>query len=525
MAAHGFAQDTQPADPETLTALGDNPRSMLTRFFALSRRGDYAAAAQFLELPPGADPARAPQLAKRLRLVLDHYVGLDLSKISTSVNGAQKDGFPAGVDEIARLPVEGSLTEPVRVVRRAGDARWRFSRVTVQRIDDWYADLPNRLWLDLMPEPLLRMGPHNMLWGQWASLPVFVLVIWLVGYALSRVSRRLLSPYLKATSRAWAEQLLLHAGSPLSSAFGLFTANLLLPLLGLYPAAQSFADRALRALLFATFFWAIACSVDVAAQWYASSRWGRGAPATRALLLFGSRVAKLIIAAFALVALFSELGYPVASLIAGLGVGGIAVALAAQKSLENLLGAFAIAVDQPFREGDFVRVDNLLGTVELIGMRSTRIRTPDRTLVSIPNGKLAEMRIETFAARDRVRLSFTFGLTYATGEAQLRSVLQQFETLLREHPKIWPEGCNVRFIGLGESSLQVEAGCWFATANFDEFADIRQEVLLRLMKIVEDSGAAFAFPTRTLVFAPGHGVERASAQPPPYSLTVQRGPA
>jgi MscS family membrane protein len=146
-------------------------------------------------------------------------------------------------------------------------------------------------------------------------------------------------------------------------------------------------------------------------------------------------------------------------------------------------------------------VDSLVGTVEMIGMRSTRIRTADRTLVSIPNGKLADMRIETFAARDRIRLAFTFGLTYSTTESQLRSVLSDFDSALRANPKVWPEGCSVRFKELGDSALIIEVGCSFITTQFDEFTDLRQETLLALMKIVERNGAEFAFPTRTLQIA------------------------
>jgi len=497
-AAQAGAQAAPDADnaAETLT---ETPRAALTRFFELARSGDYQEAAKFLELPPELDPARAPELAKRLKLVLDHHRWLDFSKVSAASSGNLNDGLSPGVEEITRLPLGRSLSWPVRLVHRPNvEVRWLFSRNSVLRVDQWYKELPNRFWLDLSPEPLLRMGPRNLLWGQWVVLPLFLLVVWFAGVSLSRLSRTLFAPLARRTSAKWDEALLTRIASPLAMAFGLLAAQLLLPALGLYPPPHRFAERSLRALLFATFFWGLARSVDVGGQLLSSSQWGTGAPATRAMLLFGSRVAKTVIAAFALVALFSELGYPVTSLLAGLGVGGIAVALSAQKSLENLIGAFAIAVDQPFREGDFVRVDNMLGTVELIGMRSTRIRTPDRTLVSIPNGKLADMRIETFAARDRIRLGFSFGLTYDTTADQLHAVVDGFEGLLRAHPKIWPEGCVVRFRELGESALWIEVGCWFATADFDEFTVIRQDVLIGLMKLVEQSGARFAFPTRTL---------------------------
>src|SRR5690606_29192788 len=115
-----------------------------------------------------------------------------------------------------------------------------------------------------------------------------------------------------------------------------------------------------------------------------ASAWARGKPAARSLMPIAMRVSKVVVAIIAIISLLSYLGYPVAGLIAGLGIGGIAIALAGQKTVENLFGAFSIGVDQPFREGDFVNVDGVLGTIEQIGLRSTRLRTLDRTVVAIP---------------------------------------------------------------------------------------------------------------------------------------------
>jgi MscS family membrane protein len=499
-AAQAFAQNKQPASDADVSSdqpAEDSPRSTLAHFFDLSRRGQYAAAAKYLDLSDDAE--RGPQLASRLRAVLERFAWIDLDKVSAAPSGDQADNLAPGVEEVAQIPIGGGVFEPVRLVRRGpAEARWLFSRVTVQRIDGWYEHLPHRWLLELSPEPLLRMGPWNLLWAQWLCVPIFFMLVFSGGVTLSRAMQRLLAPIAKRTSTRWDDALLTRLGSPLTIVMGLLIAYLLIPWLGLYEPALQFAHRTIRAVLFAAFFWGLARSVDVAGQVYAGSRWGQGAPATRALLLFGSRIGKLFVAALALVALFSELGYSVTSLLAGLGVGGIAVALAAQKSLENLIGAFAIAMDQPFREGDFVRIDNFVGTVEVIGMRSTRVRTPDRTLISIPNGKLADMRLETFAARDRVRLGFSFGLTYATTAGQMREVLSGFEKLLKEHPKIWPEGVAVRFREFGEYALLIEVGAWFATTDFDEFTIMRQELLLQFMAIVERAGARFALPTRTL---------------------------
>jgi MscS family membrane protein len=176
----------------------------------------------------------------------------------------------------------------------------------------------------------------------------------------------------------------------------------------------------------------------------------------------------------------------------------LALALAAQKTVENLFGAFSIGVDQPFREGDFVKIEDFVATVEAVGLRSSRFRTLDRTLITIPNGKLAEMRLESFTARDRLRLATTIGLVYDTTASQMREVLAGFERVLRAHPKFWPDAVVVRFREFAASSLDVEIMAWFQTSDWGEFQLIRQEVLLQFMDVVERADTSFAFPTRTI---------------------------
>jgi MscS family membrane protein len=204
----------------------------------------------------------------------------------------------------------------------------------------------------------------------------------------------------------------------------------------------------------------------------------------------------------AAIAVLSELGYPVTSLVAGLGIGGVALALAAQKTVENLFGSLSIGVDQPFRVGDYITVDTVSGTVESIGLRSTRIRTLDRTQVTLPNGKLADMRVESFAGRDRIRFVCVLALSRGTSAAAVREVLLGARTLLQDHPKVWPE-MSVALARLGESSLDVEITAWFVTTDSAEFVKLREDVLLDLLEIVEKAGASLAYPTRTVRVDPG----------------------
>ena len=160
--------------------------------------------------------------------------------------------------------------------------------------------------------------------------------------------------------------------------------------------------------------------------------------------------------------------------------------------------AFAIAGDRPFKVGDFVRADGAEGTVEAIGLRSTRLRTLDRTVVTIPNGKLADARIETFGPRDRIRLQCTLQLRLGTRAAQLREVLAGVERALRAQPRIFRDDVRVRLVGLGAWSLDVEVMAWFETGDWQEFLELRQELLLAFLEVVERAGTGLAFPTRTV---------------------------
>ena len=207
------------------------------------------------------------------------------------------------------------------------------------------------------------------------------------------------------------------------------------------------------------------------------------------------------IAVTGIVAVLATLGYPVAALLGGLGLGGLAFALAAQKTLENLFGAVSIGADHLFREGDTVTIDGVTGTVEAIGLRSTRIRTPERTLVSMPNGKIADARIESFAPRDRIRLACLLQLVYDTTAAQMRTVIAGVDQVLRSEPRVAPDTIAVFFLQLGASSPDVQVIASFQTTDMSEFQRIRQDVLLRFMDVVERAGTQFAFPTQTVHIA------------------------
>jgi MscS family membrane protein len=248
------------------------------------------------------------------------------------------------------------------------------------------------------------------------------------------------------------------------------------------------------------------------------AHWAKSSLTASSLLMLGARLGKFVVAAFALVAVLAELGYPVTSLITGLGIGGIALALAAQKTVENLFGAFSLAIDQPFREGDTIQVDTITGTVEAIGLRSTRIRTVDRTLITIPNGKLAEMRVETITARDRMRFYCVLGVTHSPAK-QISQILQGVESLLRADPMVANDSISVRLIGLTDSAMNLEIIAMLETSENAKFLEVRQGLLLGIIEVVDNAGSSLAHPVSSIRISDSGQAQLLEQVPPPPATT------
>ena len=215
-----------------------------------------------------------------------------------------------------------------------------------------------------------------------------------------------------------------------------------------------------------------------------------------------------IIAAAALLAVGAQrLGLPVYGILAGLGVGGLAIALAAQPTVENLIGGLSLFADKPIRVGDVCRYGSEEGTVEAIGIRSTRIRGGDRTLTTMPNGVLSKMPLVSLSQRDRMLIRSVIGLRYETSPEQLRYLLVKIREILVNHPRIQPDSARVRFVGFGASSLDIELFAYVKTTKGLEFLGVREEVFLQVMDIVNESGTGFAFPSQTLYFGRDSGLD------------------
>jgi MscS family membrane protein len=184
--------------------------------------------------------------------------------------------------------------------------------------------------------------------------------------------------------------------------------------------------------------------------------------------------------------------------LAGLGVGGIAVALAAQKTLENVIAGASLIFDQAVRVGDTLKMGDVVGTVEHIGLRSTRIRTPDRTMVSVPNSQIANAILETLSARDKFWFHPIVSLRYETTAEQLRAVVNNTEQLLQKNPAVERDSIRVRFVRFGSFSVDVEIIAYLRAASWDQFLEIQEQLLLGIQEIVSRAGTRLALPSQTL---------------------------
>jgi MscS family membrane protein len=204
----------------------------------------------------------------------------------------------------------------------------------------------------------------------------------------------------------------------------------------------------------------------------------------------------LIVAGFML--LLNSLGVNPAAALAGLGVGGIAVALAAQKTLENVIGGVSLIMDGAVRVGDFFKLGDVLGTIEVIGLRSTRVRTLDRTIVTIPNGQMATMTLENFSVRDQFWLRQLIVVEHRTRSSALGTVLAEVRALLEGDPRILRETSRIRFVRFTESNLELEVVAYVSAVDWNQFLEIQEDLLMRIREVIRSAGVEIGYPARAI---------------------------
>jgi len=490
----------------------ESPRSAVRGYLEACRAGDYRRAASHLDLSE-SDRSQldgdGPVLARHLKVVLDRSLWIELESLSDEAEGLADDRLPSGVDRLGTVRTSRGEVDVLvhRVSGADGEKVWLISPSTVERIPSLYAEFGYGALGEFLPEEFFVVRFLEVELWQWIGIALMVVLACSAGYLATRILYRAARPLVSRTESDLDDRLLGLTAPPVRwLAALLFFAVGVLPL-GLAIPAQRLLGRLEVGATLILVGWLVLRVVDVAFDALQARLERQERRALVAILPLGRKTAKAVVIVLAVIVMLQQAGLNVTGLIAGLGVGGLAVALAAQRTLENLFGGVTLTADQPVRVGDFCKFGDRVGTIEDVGLRSTRIRTLDRTLVTVPNAQFSQIEIENFASRDRIRLHFVLGLRYETTPDQLRHVLTELRKLLIAHPKIHPDPARVRFTSFGAYALDVEVFAYVTTTDWNEFLAVREDVYLRMMDIVEDSGTGFAFPSQTLYLRRDGGLD------------------
>ena len=493
------------------------PRSTMAGFLAASADGDFERAAKYLDLRRIPESRRAeagPELARKLDVVLDRSLWVEIDSLSDQPQGDEGDGLPGYRDAVGSIE-SASGTTPVyldHVLRGDGVRIWKVSGSTLAEIPRLYEEFRVGLVEEHLPAVLTDVRVLDLALWQWIAVILLIVLSffgsWLAALAILRLSR----PLVRSSGTDMDDHILDATIGPLRLTLAIGVFHVAKLPLGLPLQARAVLDGLEQAFLVLTITWLLFRLIDVFGSYFEERLQRVGQPAAQFVPL-GRKSLKFLIGILAgLYAADAVLGQDVTTLLAGLGVGGLAVALAAQKTIENFFGGVFLYADRPVAPGDFCRFGDQVGTVEDIGLRSTRIRTLDRTLVTVPNAEFSSLHLENFAARDRIRFTTVLGLRYETSADQLRHVLMAIRRLLLSHPRVDPDPARVRFVAFGAYSLDLEIFAYVRTSDWNEFVAIREDLLLRLMDVVEESGSGFAFPSQTSYLARDEGIDSDKAR-------------
>jgi MscS family membrane protein len=501
------AQQLAPEDPWNR----GTPRSAVRSYLEAARDGRWSEAVAVLDLSavPAVERAtRGVTIARELKYLLDHGLWIDLEALSDAPAGELDDGLPASREFVGRLQQSGDARVYLeRRPREDGVAIWMISAGTVARVPALYAELgPPRL-TDHLPAMFTDVHFLEVALWQWAGLIALAVVAWLVAWAAAGVIVRLVQPLTSRSRSDFDDRLLglLVGPARLLIAVAAFNAGVLL--LRLSVPATGFLREATKFLLIAGVAWTALRFVELLGAVTRERFTRHGKTGAAYLVPLGARAVKVAVLVLTALATLDTFGFDVTAILAGLGVGGLAVALAAQKTVENIFGGVSILVDQPVRPGDFCRFGDQVGTVEDIGLRSTRIRTLERTVVSVPNADFSTLRLENFAPRDRIRLLTTVGLRYETTPDQLRYVISELRAMLIAHPRILPDPLRVRLVNLAAYSIDLELFAYVDSSDYNDFLAVREDIFLRIIDIVTRGGTGFAFPSSTTYWARDGGLD------------------
>ncbi len=497
--------ESQPDAKQTVDPYGrTSPRGTVNGYLKAIREDNFEKAALFLDVvgqPASAQPRIAAKRAEQLKDLLDHggYF-FKINEISTAKSGNLKDELDADLEQVGVLGSGDGSTQLIlqRVDRDDGKKIWLVSKSIVERLPSLLRTAHQSLLDAVLPASLKTEKIATVPIGHWLAVIIIAMLSLGLGYLASKVClyllERVFAPHSRPNARAAFETVLVPLG--LVIAMPLYRFSVIQ--LGVQVVARGVTDWIAVVVSWLALAWLGMRLVDGVAEYARRNASHTDQLTSVAAIALARRIAKAAIAALAVITVLDVLGFDVTTGLAALGIGGLAFALGAQRTVENLVGSVTVVADKPVRVGDFCKFGDISGTVEDIGIRSTQIRTPNRTVVTVPNGAFASMQIENFSVRDKFLFDTVLSLRYETTPAQIQLVLERTRVLLLETSSVENDPARVRLTELASSSIDIEIYAHVYATEYAAFLEIQEELLLGFMNIVAQSGTDFAFPSQTL---------------------------
>jgi len=350
-------------------------------------------------------------------------------------------------------------------------------------------------------------------WSNWVLALIILFTTVIMRRYLVQWIHQLAQTMTKQTKTTLDDSLLSAAEKPLGwfiLLIGVWAAVLVLkPVSGDLPllALASHAGRMLSIILIIWFLWRLIDGLSVYA--FAKAQ-NTDSALDDQLIPFISKTLKLFLVVTGILVIAQNLGYSISGLIASLGIGGIAIAMAAKDTIANLFGSVMILIDRPFVVGDWIKTSEFEGVVEEVGFRSTRIRTFAQTLVNVPNSMLANMVIDNIDARSKRRIKMRIGITYATSTQKMQQAVEGIENILQSHAGVDQGFSLVKFDNFDDSALSIFLYYFSKSKDWTTYLQVRQEVNMQIMQLLESLELQFAFPSQSLYIE--HMPEQSSKQ-------------
>jgi MscS family membrane protein len=495
------ATATAPAPPPVpVDPLGrTTPHGCVLGFLRAAEAKDYEKAANYLD---GKRPGKqAEELAQQLKYLLDQGLSTSIDDLSRSPSGNVEDQQRLSRESVGTVKTpSGDLKVMLDQVERPSQPSiWLFSQETLHLVPAAYASLHPTDYEHYFPAWTARVRFLSVPLWRWAGILFFLALVFVAASLLTRAMIWLLKGILQKRVSPRVEESILALKTPIFC----------LTLAILSRAAWGYAITALGrnywriaglVLGWVSVAWLLVRISDIFVNFVRDRYFQRSQVERATFVSLLGRLFKIFVGLVLIVALLTRAGVNVSALIAGLGIGGIALALAAQKTLSDLFGGLSIIMRGAVRVGDFCQIDGITGTVEDIGISALSLRTLDRSIVSIPNSKVAEVGLQNFQLRDQFWLRQIFTLQFDTRHDVVKIVLDEITEILRGHPDIDKSSARARLINLTPSGPQIEVFAYYRKPGADWAAFLVQQesIVLKMMDAIETAGASLASPVGAL---------------------------